>query len=55
MAEKSLECIDNQETAIDPEQSDFEMFNLLSSAPSAPNLSSDLTQLNWETLDTGSL
>ena len=43
--------IDNQETSVDVEQSDYEIFNIPNTESLAPNLSSNLTQLNWETLD----
>ena len=52
--EQHSEGIDAQESAVDAEQSDYEIFhipNIVSEVSLAPNLSSDLTQLNWETVE----
>jgi hypothetical protein len=52
--EKLSEDIDSQESAVDAEQADYEIFhipNIVSEVPLAPNLSSDLTQLHWETVE----
>ena len=46
--------IDKQETSVDTEQSDYELFDVPRQAlieNMAPNVSSDLTQLNWDTVE----